>query len=299
MGVALLLLYAIVPAPAGAVSPNRLPARPLAFAGAAASIANPYGFHIVLDAIHSQTNAFVQSHIQEWFPPPLFAFPYAACLTIPLILCLVLTIIAPPRQPPVLFILAATAVLSLKSQRHIPFFAIAAFPYLVSRIQDIADRRRSVQKSAPQVRPRPCVSPIQAFGWLVVAGIFAFHTTIALQEPVATAGTTVPAAALARLEHMNGRLFHPYDWAGYLIFASRQHVPVFVDGRAETLYPDRLLRDYYYLATALPGSEALFDKYSIKTVLWPVQGSLSQLLTHSPQWKCIYQDSACFVFARR
>ena len=45
----------------------------------------------------------------------------------------------------------------------------------------------------------------------------------------------------------HARLLNHWNVGGILIFFTRGSVPVFVDGRAATAYPDDLLRDYFKL----------------------------------------------------
>ena len=45
----------------------------------------------------------------------------------------------------------------------------------------------------------------------------------------------------------HARLLNHWNVGGLLIFRTRGTVPVFVDGRAATAYPDALLRDYFKL----------------------------------------------------
>lgn len=69
----------------------------------------------------------------------------------------------------------------------------------------------------------------------------------------------------------HARLLNHWNVGGLLIFYTRGAVPVFVDGRSATAYPDELLRDYFSLIK-WEIDEAAWDtvlaKYKIDTVLW-------------------------------
>ena len=45
----------------------------------------------------------------------------------------------------------------------------------------------------------------------------------------------------------HARLLNHWNYGGLLIYYTRGAVPLFVDGRASTVYPDGLLRDYFTL----------------------------------------------------
>jgi hypothetical protein len=79
-------------------------------------------------------------------------------------------------------------------------------------------------------------------------------------------------ALYLRTHFSHARLLNNWNVGGLLIFRTRGAVPVFVDGRAATAYPDDLLRDYFKLVIQWEIDEAAWDtvleKYHIDTVLW-------------------------------
>ena len=87
----------------------------------------------------------------------------------------------------------------------------------------------------------------------------------------------------------HARLLNHWNVGGLLIFRTHGSVPVFVDGRAATAYPDDLLRDYFKLAE-LEVSETAWDtvleKYQIDAVLWvKAHEQLRRFLVDKRGWK--------------
>ena len=87
----------------------------------------------------------------------------------------------------------------------------------------------------------------------------------------------------------HARLLNNWNVGGLLIFRTQGAVPVFVDGRAATAYPDDLLRDYFKLVE-LEISETAWDtvleKYQIDTVLWvKAHEQLRRFLVDKRGWK--------------
>jgi len=85
------------------------------------------------------------------------------------------------------------------------------------------------------------------------------------------------------------RLLNNWNVGGLLIFRTQGAVPVFVDGRAATAYPDDLLRDYFKLIE-LEINETTWDtvleKYQIDTVLWvKAHEQLRRFLVDKRGWK--------------
>ena len=91
----------------------------------------------------------------------------------------------------------------------------------------------------------------------------------------------------AHLSH--ARLLNHWNVGGLLIFRTKGTVPVFVDGRAATAYPDDLLRDYFSLAHWDVDERAwasVLEKYQIDAVLWVKDHEqLRRFLVDNRGWK--------------
>ena len=87
----------------------------------------------------------------------------------------------------------------------------------------------------------------------------------------------------------HARLLNHWNVGGLLIFRTQGAVPVFVDGRAATAYPDDLLRDYFKLVEWEINETAwdtVLEKYQIDTVLWvKAHQQLRRFLVDKRGWK--------------
>jgi len=105
-----------------------------------------------------------------------------------------------------------------------------------------------------------------------------------------------------RAHFSHARLLNHWNVGGILIFRTQGAVPVFVDGRAATAYPDALLRDYFSLAR-LEIDEAAWDtvleKYRIDTVLWvKAHEELRRFLVDKRGWKEEYAGSYETIYVK-
>jgi hypothetical protein len=101
----------------------------------------------------------------------------------------------------------------------------------------------------------------------------------------------------------HARLLNHWNYGGILIFRNRGAIPVFVDGRAATAYPDDLLRDYFKLVGQLEINETAWDtvleKYQIDTVLWvKAHEELRRFLVGKRGWKEAYAGSYASIYVK-
>jgi hypothetical protein len=98
------------------------------------------------------------------------------------------------------------------------------------------------------------------------------------------------------------RLLNHWNNGGILIFRTRGSIPVFVDGRAATAYPDDLLRDYFKLVKSEIDETAwdtVLEKYKIDTVLWvKTHDELRQFLVGKRGWKEAYAGDFTSIYAK-
>jgi hypothetical protein len=100
----------------------------------------------------------------------------------------------------------------------------------------------------------------------------------------------------------HARLLNHWNFGGTLIFRNRGAIPVFVDGRAATAYPDSLLLDYFKLGRSEvieADWDAVLEKYQIDTVLWvKPHEALRQFLVGKRGWKEAYTGEFASIYVK-
>ncbi|WP_298253824.1 hypothetical protein [Bradyrhizobium sp.] len=93
----------------------------------------------------------------------------------------------------------------------------------------------------------------------------------------------------------HARILNHWNVGGPLIFRTHGTVPIFVDGRAATAYPDSLLHDYFKLVKwdiDEAAWDSVIEKYKIDAVFWPkVHDVLRHFLVDERGWKEQYVGS--------
>jgi hypothetical protein len=100
----------------------------------------------------------------------------------------------------------------------------------------------------------------------------------------------------------HARLLNHWNFGGILIFRTRGAIPVFVDGRSATAYPDALLRDYFKLGRSEVDETAwdtVLEKYQIDTVLWVrAHEALRRFLVRKRGWKEAYTGLYASIYVK-
>jgi hypothetical protein len=100
----------------------------------------------------------------------------------------------------------------------------------------------------------------------------------------------------------HARLLNHWNVGGLLIFRTQGTVPVFVDGRGATAYPDDLLRDYFKLVDweiDEAAWDAVLAKYRIDAVLWvKAHQQLRRFLVDKRGWKEQYAGAYESIYVK-
>lgn len=119
-----------------------------------------------------------------------------------------------------------------------------------------------------------------------------------VQAAAEESGFPVHAVAWLQAEDAGDRAFNRYEWGGYLIH-ERPGRLVFIDGRAQDVYPDEVLTLYAEMISVQtdPGPE--LDRYEIDHVVFFPDSPFAAWLDASSDWERAYADSVAVVWVRR
>ncbi len=253
------------------------------FAGVGCFLAifiNPIGWHIY-DGVVATLGHFVQAYITEWL----------SCFE---------NISMPGSIPGIMYILIFVGLelryrgrcplesrllswlflfLGLYQFRYMSFFFIFSTVPLALHLDRLLPKQLNI-------------SEIQKS--LLAAGIIgagALPLTFMRTEPALGFAEMISEqdARYLQTHFPHARLLNHWNLGGILIFFTRGAIPVFVDGRAATAYPDTLLRDYFKLPESKIDEaawDAVLEKYRIDTVLWvKAHEELRRFLVGKRGWK--------------
>ncbi|MBR0755934.1 hypothetical protein JQ604_27495 [Bradyrhizobium jicamae] len=262
---------------------------------ALAILVNPLGWHIYA-GVTATLGHFVQANIGEWlsyYENIRLPGSIPGMIVIAVFVAFELRFGRATRVPLEARLLAwLFLLLGLYQFRYMAFF------FLFSALPLALHIDRLLSRDAP-------ASKIQ--GALLAAGIMgacALPLTFVLVRPSLALPDMLTEQDGRYLEsHLAGaRVLNHWNVGGYQIFRTHGTVPVFVDGRAATAYPDDLLRDYFKLVH-MEIDEAAWDgviaKYNIDAVLWVrAHEQLRRFLIDKRGWTEAYAGPFESVYVR-
>lgn len=281
--------------------------RALAFArafaiAAAATLLNPYGPLLHVEVFQAVTSPLLSANIDEYLPPD-----FRELSNLPFLLGLILTVavlaLSPTRIPlPGLFVVVVGAFLALRSSRNIALFGVTAWPLVALHAAQSWSGRGwnpPIFREFARIDARTRTGLWSAIVALLLLALGLNHGRVAgatlIRDEFDSRRFPVEAVARARSAGMDGRVFHPWVWGGYLVREwpeARIHVDP-LEFNATTI-------DSYTRIDALrPGWQAELDKWSVGTALVRADAPLATALRADTNWSRWYADETAIVFVRR
>jgi hypothetical protein len=285
-----------------------------ALACLAASLLNPYTYHLHMHVWQYLRDPFQADHIMEFlsvsFHSPVAVF--FETLLVGGVLAGAWYARRGSYTEPLLFLVWAH--LALVAARHIPIFAIVAAP-MVAAVADAGLRRLPaaplaawLQQAAVRInRLIRETSETDAIGrWhlvslagvaLVAALLYAPNPPKAFRAEFDPAH--YPAGAVSALGRYPAARVFTYDqWGDYLIYRLYPQSRVFVDGRSD-FYGDDFETKQLDVLNVNYGWEQTLARFGVDTVLMPPNSPLTGALKESCRWRVVYDDGVALLFRAR
>jgi len=257
------------------------------FASAVALLVNPYGYRLALypfDLLfRQQTNL---ANVIEWQSVDFNTF-YGK-----LALCMLLSVLGigmlTDERWAVRDVLMVGFALwtALSHVRFLQFAGLMVIPILAPKLRICAPYDPG--------KDNPWRNILTAAA-LIVLMVWGFPTEARLQAIV---DSYFPRDALRYMQQHNisGRLFHRYDFGGYIEW-NAPAIKTFSDGRTDIFVYNGVFDDYLKARDVKQPFE-VFDKYNIEYVLYPPKAALSSLLDNSSGWRIVYEDPVAKLYQR-
>jgi hypothetical protein len=279
----------------------------------AASLINPYTWHLHTHMAQYLRDPFNSQHIAE-FLSPSFHHPTAIFFEAMLALAAATAVWSASKgrfTEPLLMLVWAHG--GLLAARNIPIFVIAAAPPVGAAIQEwllrlpgvhAAEWLRAAGRKFNRVAAEMGeTESIGRFHLVSAAGLVLLAALLYAPHPPKKFRSefdpdTYPAGALATLRRdPAAHIFTHDEWGDYLIWTGHK---VFVDGRSD-FYGDDFEEKYIDVLNVKYGWEKTLSRFGVDTILMPPSTALAGALKESSRWRVVYDDGISVVFrpARR
>ena len=306
IGIATLALYCAVAAlgdlAAGAGWRRGATLSLLTVAAAAATLINPYGvgmWEAVADALR---NPYTRNVVNDWQPllwsmrAQWHSTPSGVVLylvVIGMVAALAVAFAAAPNAGdlPLLAVAAIMALAAFLSVRNMALTAMAVSGPLARHLAVLHARR-----------PNPVATQrwrsASHFASLALAGALALSGGLFSRRLAPDRAYSGAALAFMNARGLHGNVLSEFGWGEYLIWHAAPADKVFFDGRYDTVYPFRVIRDYLEFYFDEPGAGAVLDSYPHDFVLIGRGAPVGRLMERRADWTLLYRDDMALVYAR-
>jgi hypothetical protein len=282
-----------------------------ALACMAASLLNPYTYHLHVHIWKYMVDPFLSEHITEFFTVSFHQpmAPFFEALLAGGVLAAAWSVRRGSFAEPLLFVMWAH--LGLQAGRHIPIFTIVAAPMLAAAadaglrhlpaapvaawLRQAAARFNRIVRDTSETDAIARWHPVSLAGVLLtVALVFAPNPPTGFRGEFDPA--RFPAGAVGALGHYPAARIFTFDqWGDYLIYRLYPRTKVFVDGRSD-YYGDDFETKVLDVTGVSYGWDRTLARFGVDTVLMPPNSPLTGALKESSRWRVVYDDGVALVF---
>jgi hypothetical protein len=283
---------------------------------AAATLVNPYGFHLHVHIYRYLSDRFLMDHIDE-FQSPNFHYVAQKCFAALLLLTLV-ALVAKKRHSSAIRMSQTLVVLfavfsGLYSSRNIPVSSLLLIliigPWLSKAMAGLADLLTARTRAPAQFLHRMQTIELSLRGhlWPIAATLLccwiAVHggklgPTAVMNAHFDSKRFPVQAVNALEQQHVPGPILSPDYWGGYLIYRLYPRLRAVVVDDRHDLYGDDFLKSYLTMVHVEPGWQDFLRQHQPRCVLVPKVSALANILTETSGWMPIYTDDVAVAFVQ-
>ncbi len=210
------------------------------------------------------------------------------------------------REVTPLLALAVTLIMGLRHFRHQAFFLLLCGVFLAAPLSAYLPRWRLHPwwEKCRQLDYRlPLAFYLLLLGFCVGQVIYfrpwQLNTPPAADYPDLKVNYPVGALAYIRQHGLQGRLATEFPWGEYLLWELYPTCRVALDGRYETVYPEKVVRPFMDFIFARAGWQRFLEEYPPDMILISTKSELPQRLQEDGRWRQVYADAGSVLFVRQ
>jgi hypothetical protein len=267
------------------------------------TVLNPYGLSLQRHLLEFFGQPFLRDNTAE-FVSPNFHEPEAKFFLLVLLLVFSGLILNRSRPPlPRLLIILSGTVFALDAVRNIPLFGLTALPLFAlhidqgwRRVPDPIGIRERFAKTGSKTSTVPWALPVVVFLVFLALNRGRVGSRQLVRDEFDATVFPVNAITKARAAGLEGRIFTPLTWAGYLEYAWPEQ-KIYIDGGTD-FFGETLFREYARIRQMSPGWRNILEQRDISLMLLQRETTISHELARDDTWQIWYCDSLAVLFRR-
>jgi len=267
---------------------------------AAATLVNPYGWHLHQHIFAYLNNTFLMNHIEE-FQSPNFHLLAQRCF---LILVIVTVAMVATRKRPVklseALLMLFAIYIGFYASRNIPISSILLVLIIGPLLPQFASLTDFTERmTAVDSRLRGHLWSVVFFLLVLFVNLNGGRIAGKLLADAHFDPARMPAAAVDDLEKkaISEPILTPDYWGGYLIYRLYPKNKVVIDDRHD-LYGEQVLASYLKMVRPQAGWNEFLRDYKISCIIMPKNAGITAILKESPAWKSVYSDGVAVTFMK-
>lgn len=203
--------------------------------------------------------------------------------------------------------LAVTLYLSLRHVRHQIFFLLLSAVYLAAPFSAYLARFRTLPITARLWNRLDYrwLATAYAVVFIMLTVHLATLQPLQLLTPSVTEQSTdiiqYPTGAVTFIQRhaLTGNLLADFDWGEYLLWTLYPQVRIAIDGRYETVYPEKVVRPYMDFIFARADWQRFLQDYPPDMILIKNNSRICKLLQADANWRQVFADAGSVLLVRR
>ncbi len=261
---------------------------------------NPYGINLITFII-SVKNSVITKYINEWSP---FVFGSVIGASLWFGVFIIFSNLRGKNSFIADKILVVFWLFAMMfSVRNIGILSILGAPYLVANLPpDNKDngntRKLAIWINNKQFSPEimAAIPVIMAICYFILPVLGSGHYVEKNEKAV------LPAINYVLKNYPTKRIFNDYDVGGRMIYESKGQLPVFIDGRAGSVYTEKILHDFITVYSLEEGWQKILDSYKIDVILLkndrPFPVNYANGYYHD-KWDEVFHDDVASIYVRK
>ena len=267
---------------------------------AGATVLNPNGIGIWTNVLHSVSDPLLRQIVSDWVPLPVLLISIwktsalelmQLVLTLGLFGAFIYSIVMAPTldDAPMMAVAIVFIGAGFYMVRNLALGVIAVAIPLAHHLDLAFAKRSDADSKSAQLDPIPVRIAILIAVVAITIVMFGNRLPNFASQPEG-------AVAFMNAHGLHGNILNQFEWGDYIIWHQPQS-RIFIDVRAELVYPDYVMREYADFHYGKPGAERALQKYPTDFILIKPEMSGYGLIASDPAWRIIYQDQVATLFA--